>query len=99
MTEDPHPKIRITVGGREALTVELAAARYGMTPNAMGVRLTRLSKQPAHGDDPLKPIALLDSRKPLYLATTLDRLMRSLPGKGSPGQPRGPRPRKPPKTA
>lgn len=81
------PPIRITVGGKHALTVEQAAERYGLSASGMRSALWRLGLFQ-------QPDAMLDSRKPLFLASRLDRAMDDRPGKGSPGQPR---PHKPPK--
>lgn len=74
-------KVRITVDGKLALTVEQAAARYGLKPSSMRGELTRLGAAAAAA-------AMLDGRKPLYLATALDALMRRRPGRGAPGRPR-----------
>jgi hypothetical protein len=67
-------KIRITLDGRLALTVEQAAARYGLRPHSMTSALSRLR---------VTPDAMLDRRKGLYLAGRLDALMRARPGKGA----------------
>lgn len=68
------PTIRITVDGRLALTVEQAAARYGIQPSSMSAALVRLGVQPD---------AALDGRKKLYLAASLDAIMKARPGKGA----------------
>lgn len=68
------PQIRITIDGRLALTVEQAAERYGLTRGGMSAALSRLTV--AHD-------AMLDGRKPLYLASRLDKAMKERPGKGS----------------
>lgn len=70
------PTIRITVDGKLALTVEQAADRYGLAQSSMRGELTRLKGK-------LDPIAELDGRKKLYLATALDKVMKSRPGKGA----------------
>lgn len=75
------PKIRITVDGRLALTIEQAAERYGLAPSSMRGELTR------HGDS-IEHVAMLDGRKPLYDAARLDALMKSRPGRGAPGRTR-----------
>lgn len=74
-------RVRITVDGKLALTVEQAAERYGLQPSSMRGELTRLG--PA-----VRPAAMLDGRKPLYLAAELDGIMRSRPGRGAPGRAR-----------
>lgn len=73
--------VRITVDGKRALTVEQAAERYGIQPGSMRGELTRLG-------DKVQPVAMLDGRKPLYLMSELDKLMKGRPGRGAPGQPR-----------
>ena len=71
---DTSPRVRITIDGRAALTVEQAAARYGLRLGSMSAALSRLGVQPdAH----------LDGRKKLYLATRLDEIMKARPGKGA----------------
>lgn len=72
------PTIRVTVDRRLALTIEQAAERYRLAASSMRGELTRLG-------DRIKPVAMLDGRKPLYLATELDKLMKSRPGKGGRG--------------
>lgn len=67
--------IRITVDGKLALTIEQAAARYGLKRSSMRGELTRLGAA-------VTPIAMLDGRKPLFLASTLDGLMEARPGRG-----------------
>ena len=68
------PRIRITVDGRLALTVEQAAQRYGLKPNSMSAALSRMGTEPD---------ANLDGRKKLYLAGRLDAVMKTRPGKGA----------------
>ena len=63
-------------GGRRILTIPHAAARYGITINAMTKALTRL------GLPPIDPPPI-DKRTPLYYATELDAAMRTRPGKGA----------------
>lgn len=70
------PVVRITVDGRLALTVELAAERYGLRPSSVRGELTRLKGK-------IVPVAYLDGRKPLYLARELDKALASRPGKGA----------------
>lgn len=67
-------KIRITLDGRLALTVEQAAARYGLAPHTITSAISRLK---------LAPDAWLDGRKKLYLQARLDEALRSRPGKGA----------------
>lgn len=73
------PRIRITVNGKLALTVEQAAARVGVTPGALSGELTRYK-------DVIRPVAALDGLKKLYLASEIDRWWASRPGKGTPGK-------------
>lgn len=68
------PKVRITVDGRLALTVEQAAARYGLAVSSMSAAISRLG---------LAADADLDGRKKLYLAHSLDAAMKARPGKGA----------------
>jgi hypothetical protein len=79
------PEIEIKVNGRLALTIEQAAARYGLAPSSMRGELTRLGDRITH-------IEMLDGRKPLYDAEQLDTLMNARPGRGRPGEPRPHRP-------
>ncbi len=67
--------IRITVDGEPALTVEQAAARFGIKPKSMSGELTR---HPA-----LSPVAALDGRKKLYRTTDIEAMMAGRPGKGA----------------
>lgn len=78
------PEVQITVKGKLALTIEQAAARYGLAPSSMRGELTRLG-------DKIEPVDMLDGRKPLFDAETLDALMASRPGKGQPGRTRKPK--------
>jgi hypothetical protein len=73
-------RIRITVDGKLALTVEQAAVRYGFTDSAMRTVLTRLRQA---GNGAAIPVATLDGRKPLYAAVPLDRAMKNRPGRGA----------------
>lgn len=68
-------KVRITVNGKLALTVEQAADRYCLAASSMRGELTRLGPAVA-------PAAMLDGRKPLYLAADLDTAMSARPGRG-----------------
>jgi hypothetical protein len=69
------PEIRITVDGRPAATIELAAPRYNMEPSSLRGALTRLG-------DAIRPAAMLDGRKPLYFIAALDKAIKARPGKG-----------------
>jgi len=71
---DASPRVRITIDGRTAVTVEQAAARYGLKPGSMSAALSRLGVQPD---------AQLDGRKKLYLVARLDEIMKARPGKGA----------------
>lgn len=81
-------KIRITVDGKLALTIEQAAERYGVKPGSMRGTLSRLGTA-------ITSAATLDGTKPLYLATALDRVMRARPGRGAPGRSRARREEQP----
>lgn len=78
---DQAPVIKITVNGRQALTVEQAALRVGVTAKSLSGELSRYA-------DKIRPVAELDGRKKLYLATEFDRWWKSRPGRGAPGSPR-----------
>jgi hypothetical protein len=67
--------IKITYDGRLALTIGQAAARYGLSPDAMKKALRGLAVDPL--PDPL------DGRTPLYLAAELDQAMKARPGRGA----------------
>lgn len=67
-------RVRITVDGKLALTVEQAAERYGVATLSTMRSIIRRAE--------LEPDGQADGRTPLYLATTLDRMMRRRPGKG-----------------
>lgn len=73
---EASPRIRITVDGKLALTVEQAAARFGTTPKVFSGELTRYKTV-------IKPVAELDGRKKLYLQRDLDKWWNSRPGKGA----------------
>jgi len=79
------PTIRITVDGKPAVTVEQAADRYGLKPASVRSLLVR---------NDVEPDAYLDGRKPLYVTSRLDAIVKARPGKGEPGVPR-PERRKP----
>lgn len=68
------PRVRITIDDRLALTVEQAAARYGLTRGSMSAALSRLAVEADAG---------MDGHKKLYLAGKLDALMKARPGRGN----------------
>lgn len=72
------PEIRITVDGKPAATIELAAPRYGLAASSLRGELTRLG-------DAVQHVAMLDGRKRLYLLRDLDRAIRGRPGQGKGG--------------
>lgn len=65
--------IRITVNGKTAETIALAATRLDMDHGAL------LSAVKRGG---LQPVARLDARTPLYATRDVDRLMAERPGHG-----------------
>jgi len=67
-------KVRITIDGRLALTVEQAAERYHLTPGSMSSVISR---------GRIAADSMLDNKKPLYLAGRLDEIMKARPGKGA----------------
>ncbi len=67
-------KIRITIDGKLALTVEQAADRYHLQPKSISAIISR----GAIAED-----GTLDGKKKLYLASHLDQIMKARPGKGS----------------
>jgi hypothetical protein len=71
------PEIRITVDGKVALTVDMAASRYGLSPAGMRKTLGRLL-----GAGAIPEPAHLDARTPLYVATALEKAMAARPGRG-----------------
>lgn len=71
------PRIRITVNGKPALTVEQAAERKGVGPSTMRAELARYADQ-------IQPAAELDGRKKLYLLKDIDAFWAARPGRGSP---------------
>lgn len=78
------PVIRILVNGKLALTVAQAAERLGMTPAGLRRDLAREPGAPA-------PVAHLDERTPLRLASDIKAFGKQLgerPGRGAPGKPR-----------
>lgn len=84
---EASPRIRITVDGKLALTVEQAAARLGVPPKTLSGELTRYKNA-------ILPVAELDGRKKLYLQKDVDAWWASRPGKGAPGKPKPHRPGK-----
>lgn len=79
------PRIRVTVDGKPALTVEQAARRVGVAASTMRGELTRYR-------DKIRPVADLDGRKKLYLESDIDEFWAARPGKGAPGMQRPHRP-------
>lgn len=73
------PDIRITVDGRRAFTVDLAAAEYGMTHDAMRKALDRAE---------VRPLDAKLWRQPLYPAKEVRAALASRKGRGAPGVPR-----------
>jgi len=72
------PEIRITVDGRPAATIELAAPRYNMEPSSLRGAISRLG-------DAIQHVAMLDGRKPLYLIKDLDKAIAARVGQGRGG--------------
>jgi hypothetical protein len=70
------PTIRITINGKRALTVGMAAERYDLKPASIRSLVSRAG---------IEADAELDG-KPLYLVVTLDTVVRGRPGKGAPGR-------------
>lgn len=79
------PRVRITVDGKVALTVEQAAARLGIPTKTLSGELTRYKTA-------IRPAAELDGRKKLYLQAEIDAWWKSRPGRGAPGTPKPQRP-------
>lgn len=75
------PKIRITVDGRLALTVEQAADRYGLAVSSMRAAISRLKITPDAYLDADRPHA--QRRRGLYLASALDKALRARVGRGA----------------
>jgi len=67
------PRVRITIDGRVALTVEQAAERKGVKPKTVTGELTRYR---------IEHDAMLDGRKKLYLQAKFDKWWDNRPGKG-----------------
>jgi len=72
-------EVKITVGGRLALTVRQALDRYRdyHAINSMEGMHSIIRRAE------LEPDGLVDGRTPVYLARKLDALMESRPGKGN----------------
>lgn len=77
----PDPRIRITVNGKLALTVEQAAAHLGVPTKTLSGELTRYKGT-------IQPAAELDGRKKLYLQKEIDAWWTARPGKGAPKKPK-----------
>jgi hypothetical protein len=67
----------LAYGGRRILTIAQAAARYGLTVNAMHKALARLPDVRAVEPPPI------DRRTRVYYLTDLDLAMPTRPGKGA----------------
>lgn len=80
------PRIRITVDGKPALTLEQAAERLAVPSHTLSKELSRYRAV-------IQPAAELDGKKKLYLQSAIDEWWASRPGKGAPGKPK-PLPRK-----
>lgn len=72
MTARP-PKIRITIDGKVALTVEMLAERWGVATKTVSSALSR---------DGIEHDGMLDRQKKLYLQTKSDLWWKGRPGKG-----------------
>lgn len=71
------PAIRITVNGRRAVTVDMAAAEHDMSHDAMRKTLDRAGAQPIPG--------ARIGRQPLYAASAVTAAISQRPGRGAPG--------------
>lgn len=74
-----NPVVRITVDGKRAETVDMAAERKGVAASSMRGEISRYK---------LEPVAQLDKQKKLYWAKDIDAMWKKRPGVGSPGKPR-----------
>lgn len=78
-------EVRIYIGTRLALTVEMAAARAGISPETLSVALSR-GYVPEGGKEEdrvfLAHDAMLDRKKKLYLQQNFDAWWKGRPGKG-----------------
>lgn len=68
-----EPRVRITIDGRVALTVEQAAARKGVKPKSITGEIARYG---------FEHDAMLDGRKKLYLQARFDAWWDNRVGKG-----------------
>lgn len=68
-----EPRVRITIDGRVALTVEKIAERKGVKPKSVTGELTRYA---------VEHDAMLDGRKKLYLQAKIDAWWDNRGGKG-----------------
>lgn len=66
--------VRITVDGKVALTVDQAAARYGMLASSVRTAISR---------EGIGPDGVLDGKKKLYLQARLDLILKGRPGRGA----------------
>lgn len=73
MTTTPKPPpVRITIGGRVALTVEMIAERKRVKPKSVTGEIARYK---------IEPDGMLDGRKKLYLQSKIDAWWDHRPGK------------------
>ena len=72
--EVPDPLVRITVGGRPALTTAQAAVRHDRDPAVMRMLLSARRYN-------LPPVAMLDPRTPLYDMEAVDKLVAGMRGR------------------
>jgi hypothetical protein len=70
----PTTRIRITVDGKLALTIEQAAERLGVPTKTLSSELTRYKASIQH-------VAMLDGKKKLYLQSEIDKFWKARPGK------------------
>jgi hypothetical protein len=69
-----EPRVRITIDGRVALTVEQIAERKGVKPKSVTGELTRYG---------IEHDAMLDGRKKIYLQHKIDSWWGNRVGKGA----------------
>lgn len=72
-TDPAAKKIRITIDGKIALTVEMLADRWGVATKTVSSALSR---------DGIEHDGMLDKQKKLYLQTKSDSWWKNRPGKG-----------------
>jgi DNA-binding transcriptional regulator YiaG len=71
----------LTYGGRLIGTVPQAAARHGITPNAMHKALARAPEVRPVVDSEGRPV--VSAREPVYYLSEIDTMMGGRPGKGA----------------